>query len=291
MTFDIWTLDPITHQLIATCIYTYKPYLKLIHQWGFWVIFFSIFLIYFIEFYNLWPLDPKTNQLIFTYIYTYEPSLKLIHQKVYEISWERSISYVFYWILLPLTLDLLNQNLINSLLPVYKLINQVWSWSVKGFLSNRENSLFLMYFNEFYDLWPLEPKTNQIIVTQTGTLEPSMKLIGWPVSKLSREQNQDGRTDGMTTWKHNASGTTFVGRRHKKTSRLYSEHFFIHFMVSLEYQDAANGNGNLLRKTESRCYPLWLSHICDPTVQLMETYNAFKLKGPNSQRMFHSTLV
>ena len=48
-----------------------------------------------------------------------------------------------------------------------------------------------------FDLWHLDPKTKQIISIHIGTLEPSMKLISWPVFKLSRERKRDGRTDGQ----------------------------------------------------------------------------------------------
>ena len=106
----------------------------------------SLFLMYFFKFYDLWPLTV-------TYIYThtmYGPSLQLIHQKVYEISREWSISYVFYWILWLSTFGPKTNQLIATCIykPSLKLIRQ-------RVFELCENGLILMYFIEFYDLWPL----------------------------------------------------------------------------------------------------------------------------------------
>ena len=63
---------------------------------------------------------------------------------------------------------------------------------------------------------PVTPKTNQIVVIPICIHDPSLKLIRQTVLQLSREQKQDRRTEVRTdNRKHNASDTTFGGRRHK----------------------------------------------------------------------------
>ena len=93
---------------------------------------------------------------------------------------------------------------------------QVWWKSTQGFLRFRGNEVKIAYLDQVH--WPMalggsRPKSNQFIYSSWCTPGPSMGFLRFRGNEFPVRTN--GRTDGRTTRKQNASGA-LTGRRHNK---------------------------------------------------------------------------
>ena len=167
------------------------------------------------------------------------PSLMKIHPGVLEISCLRGKNNIFSTS--SLTFDLwrwadLAQNSISSSTPHGAPLCQVWWKSTQGFLRYRVYEVKIAYLDQVY--WPLtlggsRPKSNQFIYSSWCIPGPSMIKIHQGVLEILCLR--DSRTDGRTTWKHNASRHP-MGRRHNENIHFHKiKSNFVDLYITCSY--------------------------------------------------------
>lgn len=131
----------------------------------------------------------------------------------------------------PLTFNI--QNKPKSLRASGHLCQILWNF-LKAFLTyciKRDEHEVTVTLN--YDLWPLVPKSNQLVHRARLTFVPILKIFPQDIPQISHHRWLNRHTDGWTTRKHNASsyGSCWCGCT-KMTSSCFSMTHMLYLLFS-----------------------------------------------------------